>query len=72
MVFHDHDGEWQFLHGPVTEDDECKVICLGCIFECDETVGILAEMPSGWMAYRDSIGDAWQSEPYESGGDDAV
>jgi len=65
LVFHDHDGEWQFLHGEVGADDECKIICLGCAYELDDTVGILADMPSGWMAFRDAIDRPWQCEPYE-------
>jgi hypothetical protein len=66
VVFHDHDGDWQFLHGEVGEDDECKIICLGCIFERDSSVGILNDLPLGWKASRKSIKTPWQSEPYEA------
>lgn len=64
MVFHDHEGEWQFVHGSVGEHDECKIICLGCVFEHDESIALLAELPVGWCAYRDSVAAQWQTEPY--------
>ena len=64
LAFHDHDGEWQFLHGEVGESDECKIICMGCVYELDNTIGILADLPAGYMAYRDSPNAHWQSEPY--------
>ena len=63
LVFHDHEGEWQFLADK--EDEECKIICLGCAFEREGAIAILADMPAGWLAYRDSPSDPWQSEPYE-------
>jgi hypothetical protein len=65
LVFHDHDGEWQFLHGEVTEEDECKIICIGCAFSQDSSIGILADLEPGWMAYRDTVHLPWQSEPYD-------
>ena len=70
LVFHDHDGDWQFLHGEVGEADECKLICMGCVYDLDNSVGILADLPPGTIAYRDSVADPWQSEPYAD--DDAV
>ena len=70
LVFHDHDGEWQFLHGPVGESDIPQVICLGCAYERDRTVGELAQMPSGTMASRAALGEVWEIEPYESSEDD--
>ena len=66
LVFHDHDGEWQFLHGEAGDSDECKIICMGCAYELDPSIGILADLPAGTMAYRDSTEDSWQSEPYAS------
>ena len=66
LVFHDHDGEWQFLHGEVEEQHECKIICLGCIYERDSSIGSLSDLPAGWMAFRDSVGASWQREPYEA------
>jgi len=69
-VFHDHDGEWQFMCG--SEDPgECLIICLGCAYERDKTVGIVADLPSGWLAWRETVNDRWHREPYEQEQDDA-
>jgi hypothetical protein len=65
LVFHDHDGEWQFLHGAVNEQDEGDIVCLGCAYERDNTLGILADLPIGSKAYRESTESSWQCEPYE-------
>jgi hypothetical protein len=63
LVFHDHDGDWQLLSGE--DDSEGKIICLGCAYDRDNAIGILSDLPAGWMAFRDSVGQAWQCEPYE-------
>jgi len=64
-VFHDHDGEWQFLSGDLDEGDKCKLICFGCIYERAPEIAILSSMPVGWMAERNSIDGEWKCEPYE-------
>ena len=71
VVYHDHDGEWQFLHGDVTDEDECIVICMGCAFERTPTLADLAALPPGWRAARCGIDSPWVSEPYESSDSEA-
>ncbi|MCM5680887.1 hypothetical protein M8A51_15280 [Schlegelella sp. S2-27] len=65
QVFHDHDGDWQLLHGGATDEDDCKIICLGCAYERDSSIGILSGLPAGWAAYRESPDGPWRCEPYE-------
>ena len=65
LVFHDHDGEWQLLHGPVTEGDECHLVCFGCAFDRDESIGALNALPIGWRASRTTPASPWELEPYE-------
>lgn len=64
-VFHDHDGDWQFLSGDLEEGEACKLVCLGCVYERDKGLAILRSLPPGWMAERHSPDGTWQSEPYE-------
>ena len=71
LVFHDDDGEWQFLHDEVSEEDECRLICLGCALERDFTLAKLADLPAGWMATRATVEHPWIREPYESSEEDA-
>lgn len=65
IIYHDHDGEWQFLHDDVTDEDECLLICMGCAFERTPEIEILANLPAGWRAERSALSCTWISEPYE-------
>jgi hypothetical protein len=71
LVYHDHDGDWQFLHGQIEEEDECVIICMGCAFQRSPSIGQLAQLPVGWKAYRESENDPWVTEPYEATDDEA-
>lgn len=59
LVSHDDDGIWQILCDTTTEEGDCLVVCLGCCFERDPTIGELANLPSGWLAQRERVGSAW-------------
>ena len=62
FVSHDEDdGMWQFLDGRDAPDpaDAC-VVGLGCMVELDPTVAELADLPLGWVAWRDSVDTPWQ------------
>ena len=65
FVSHDHEGDWQFLCGDVTESEECMLICLGCAYERDKSVGMLADLPCGWQARRDSADSPWERYPVD-------
>ena len=65
-VFHEDDGDWQFLHGEIADDDEIAVICMACAYERDRSLGDLADLPDGWMATRVSVDSPWQREPFEA------
>lgn len=60
LVSHDDDGDWQFLCDTTTDTADLKVICLGCAFQRDRSVGELADLPLGWIADRKSIHDPWE------------
>lgn len=65
FVSHDQNGDWQFLCGDVTAADECLLVCLGCAYERDRTIGELADLPCGWQAWRDSVDAPWEKCPPE-------
>ena len=60
-VVHNNDDEgWQFL-GPVTpREDDAAVVALRTIVRVDETVGMLADLPPGWRAWRRSPDEPWR------------
>jgi hypothetical protein len=62
LVTHDDDGDWQVLCGTTKEPQDGRVVCLGCMFERDRTIGELADLPRGWSAWRESVTDPWQRE----------
>ena len=64
-VSHDFDGDWQVLCGTTTDVKDALVVCLGCAFQRDPSIGALADMPRGWTAWRGSAGDPWIREPKE-------
>ncbi|QSX74718.1 hypothetical protein HIV01_016350 [Lysobacter arenosi] len=70
-VYHDADGDWQFLCGTTTDTEDLKLVCLGCMVERDSGLLALADLPLGWCAVRDRAEDPWLREPYESREDEA-
>lgn len=65
LVSHDHDGDWQFLCGTTNNSAHGAIICLGCAYQEDRSVGELADLPIGWQAWRDSVGAPWERLPRE-------
>ncbi|HVX91564.1 MAG TPA: hypothetical protein VHC20_08230 [Candidatus Paceibacterota bacterium] len=63
LVTHDEDdGGWQVLCGSTSEVSDGRVVCLGCLFERDRSIGQLADLPVGWRAWRDSADSDWKRE----------
>ena len=59
-VSHDEDdGMWQFLCGKTHETDEAKLVSLKSVFDLDNSVGILKDMPCGYYAERKTENDDW-------------
>ena len=66
LISHDIDGDWQFLCGTTNEPKDGAVVCLGCVFDGDSTVGEVADLPKRWIAWRDSADAPWVREPRPS------
>lgn len=61
-VYHDaDDGAGQF-HG-VRRDGKPKLLCLHHLVDRDATIDELADLPRGWRAWRDAVGERWTREP---------
>ena len=63
MVSHDENGDWQFLCGTTNDSAHCRLICMGCALELDKTLVEVADLPTGWIAFRDRIGGPWNKAP---------
>jgi hypothetical protein len=62
LVFHERDGEWQFLSGAEESPDEALNVHVTHLLDDDETLEQLADLPVGWQAWRSSAGAAWRRE----------
>jgi hypothetical protein len=58
-VFHDKDGDWQFLCGTTNDNNDLKIVCLKDIVELDESVNELFNLELGGFAWRNSQNDKW-------------
>ena len=59
-VFHDNDGDWQFLgsQNDLTEAD-ARVVSLGEIVEMDASIADILWLPPGTSAWRTEVGAEW-------------
>lgn len=65
-VFHDvADRGWQFLAGDEEPDlDDGRVVELAAMVAVDPSVADLADLPIGWVAWRESPDEPWQRGPH--------
>ncbi|NLH16232.1 MAG: hypothetical protein GX455_06615 [Phycisphaerae bacterium] len=61
MVTHDEDdGSWQFLDGTVPKTEDGRIMGLEEIVSKDHSILELADLPEGWMAYRQTPLSPWK------------
>ena len=59
-VSHDEDdGMWQFLCGKEHEIDEARLVSLQWVFDLDNSISSLKDMPCGCYAERITQNDDW-------------
>ena len=64
---HDSDGDWQFLDDDYDDDqpgseDDIALVHLAHIVERFPEVVLLADLPVGWTAQRDTADEPWTRE----------
>lgn len=65
-VYHDADGDWQFIDDGPTEQEDIALVHLGHLVGADTSLAELADLPLGWMASRPATGDPWSRRPRAS------
>jgi hypothetical protein len=66
LVSHDEEDEgWQFLDGDAPDESEARIISMRQALEQDPSLRLVADLPTGWMAWRASTADPWQRQPAE-------
>jgi hypothetical protein len=72
LVSHDaDDGGWQFVDGGQVFEQDGEVVLLGEIAQLDPTVLDLADLPTGWHAWREGPGQPWRKAEGEPPADPA-
>ena len=70
LVTHDlEDGTWQFLDGGHVFEDDGATVLLGEMIQFDPSLESLADLPSGWYAWRTAPDEPWQRKEGEPGSD---
>lgn len=65
LVTHDEeDHGWQFLDGSVNLDvADARHVSLGYVVDTDPRLYEIADLPPGWIAWRESRDGVWVREP---------
>lgn len=64
LVSHDiEDHCWQFIGTTDANVADGRVVCLEHMADLDPTVLEVADLPPGWQAVRDEVGEPWRRRP---------
>ncbi len=58
-VFHDSDGDWQFLPDKEVSTDNMMIVSLGQIIRHDSSIEQILSLEEGFRAYRKNKYEAW-------------
>lgn len=60
-VSHDiDDGAWQFLSEDDLKIDDAMIVSLQEVYQIDNTISDIVDLPLGWKAWRQSLEHPWQ------------
>ena len=61
-VFHNEQGDWQFMSDSKPNAKDARIVCLEDITRLDPTVNDIYFLPFGWYAWRNSKAEKWVTE----------
>lgn len=64
VVAHDPDGEWEFLCATTDDPKDARQVSLAFMLDLDPSVAGVADLPTGWRAYRESTEGHWMQAPF--------
>ncbi len=62
FIVHDEEGDWQFLCGTTTEEEDIVIACFGCFYERHNLIEQFSDLPKGWCAWREDSDSPWYRE----------
>jgi hypothetical protein len=61
LVTHDaEDGAWQFLSDGAALESDGRIIALREALDIDQAIAELADLPTGWQAFRATPSSPWK------------
>jgi len=63
VVHYSDDHSWAFVCGTSNATEDGRVIGMGTALKIDPTLETIADLPPGWHARRQAIGESWIREP---------
>ena len=63
VTHYSDDQSWAFVCGTANEVADGRVIGMDCALSIDPTFRTIADLPRGWTAWRERVGDEWQRDP---------
>ena len=71
VVHYSDDESWAFLCGKTNDDADARIIGMGNALRIDPSLREVADLPSGWKAWRSALGGVWQRAPNPGEQDDS-
>lgn len=69
LVMHNEDDcSWTFLCDSTDNEEDSRLVTMEDIVAMDPSLNEIAEIPPGWVAFRDFVGDEW--DKFEEGGEE--
>ena len=59
VIHYGDDCSWAFLCDTTEEEDDSRMVTMEEMIKLDPSLEAIADLPPGWIAYRDFIGDEW-------------
>ena len=60
VLHYDHDDSWAFLCGTTKEFNDYRVIHMSHALELDDFLRQVADLPTGWSAWREDDQSPWE------------
>ena len=59
VIHYGDDCSWAFLCDTTEKESDSRMVSMEEIVTKDPTLNEIADLPPGWIAYRDFVGDEW-------------
>jgi hypothetical protein len=63
VTHYSDDHSWAFVCGTTDAVQDGRVVGMGCALSIDPTLRTIADLPPGWTAWRERVGDVWHRTP---------